>query len=292
MQFLEAIRLACAYAKTADRHYPGFSEGILLNITTLLVTPEELRTGDRSLAAMDLLYTHFDKKLVDELYVSAEDLKALCFRDGGLAMGEHYFKSVLTELSNDQQLDQFLVNMAYTARSEFERAREIAARFTVVQEFSTFICGTQPAAPGVTPPVLSVSFVHEWCAHRYHIHFHDETRFAPDPLVGNEWALELRALVIELARYTSNADWVAGWPQLENGNYDLSAAEFGGQFDFVAKFRRAQEMLRDQTVTASNVHIATALFSRHLPQRWCVNAGNPVALVIYGHNPAGRFMVE
>lgn len=293
MQFIDSIKSAIAHVQLAGQFYPWFTDEGVSVITQYLIAPEEQRTSEQTGEALRLMYAAFDPATVDRLYLPVNVIPQLCFREGGLAMVEHYARSVLIELEHDLELERIMAASGVTPRSDAERAREIASRFMVIFNVGIFRTRAKREVLGdiVSEPLPeSMAEFLNWCGQVYGNYFHDETKFAPDPLLGNDWALELRELVMELARYTDSDEWIAGWAQDVEGTYIITNPITSGQEDFLAKFRRTQTLLRDTPAATQNVHHITNIFNRYLPQRWCVNAGTPVNLLVYGNAPKGRFM--
>jgi hypothetical protein len=294
MTFIDSIKNAIKLVQLAGVHYPRFTNDGVGVIMHYLIAPEEQRSTTHPNEALQLMFEAFDPVVIDRLYLPVSVIPQLSYREGGLAMVEQYARSVLVELGHDLELERVMSEMGVTPRTEAEWAREIASRFMVIHNVGIFrtrvkrdVLGDIVSGP---LPETMTEFL-EWCGRVYGNHYHDEAWFAPDPLIGNEWALELRDNVSELARYTDSAEWVAGWPQGEDGTYLIDKPSTPGQEDFLVKFRRTQELLRDPVAAPQFVSLISNIFNRYLPQRWCVNAGTPLILIVYGANPKGRFMV-
>lgn len=292
MTFIDLLKSAIARVQEASLQYPTFRRQGVNLIMDYLILPEHKRAGVRSEEAAALLNDAFGVDLVDECATPLEDLRLLGYLPGGLDMIEHYMRSVLMELEHDRRLGELLWGLDFTPRSTFEQNRETASRLMVVHDMGLWITREQPKEiGGVAQPQQSVGDILEWAARRYHMYFHDETQFAPDPLIGNEWALALRELVKELDRYTSSPQWIEGWKVLESGAFDISAPTTPGQEDFLEKFRQTQLMLRDQTRPASDVQLASRVLNTYLKGRWSMLSGNPAKFIVASPGQEGVFQM-
>lgn len=292
MTFIDLLKSAIARVQEASTQYPSFQHEGVNVIMDYLVLPEHARAGVRSEAAAALLNDAFGVDLVDDCATPLEDLPLLGFLPGGLDMAEHYLRSVLMELEHDRRLAEMLVGLGFLPRPVFDQNRETASRLMVVKDIGLWYTRPLPTEiSGVAQPAESVATVLEWAARRYHMYYNDETLFAPDPLIGNDWALELRELVKELARYTSSPQWIEGWKVLDNGSFDISTTSTPGQEDFLEKFRQTQQLLRDQTRPASDVQLATRVLNSYLKGRWSMLSGNPAKFIVASPGQEGVFQM-